>query len=87
MTARSDDVSPHEDRQKDENPCKVLEGLYIGAGKCAWNLDQLERFNITHVVNAAPQVESCLHASRVKYLTGLARSPFKVPRHSVQVEA
>jgi len=48
---------------------RVLERLYIGSGRAAWSLDKLTKAGVTHIVNAAPQVESCAHTNALKYLS------------------
>lgn len=55
-------------RADDTKPCRVLDGLFVGSGRSAWNLQRLLGLGVTHVVNAAPQTESCFH-KELTYLT------------------
>ena len=41
---------------KDALPCRVADGLFIGAAGAARNLKALRKRGITHVVNASPSV-------------------------------
>lgn len=52
----------------DSAPCEVVHGLFLGSGRCTWSLDDLKAKRITHIVNAAPQVEACAHTSCIEYL-------------------
>ena len=54
--------------RSDSSPSKVVRNLLLGSGKCAWSLEELNALHVTHIVNAAPQVEPCSHSPTIEYL-------------------
>lgn len=52
--------------QSNDQIYKVLNNLYIGSGRSAWNIDNIKQNNISHIVNAAPQTE-CSFLENVIY--------------------
>ena len=45
----------------------VYDNIYISSGQAAYNLSELKKKNITHVVNAAPQVQACPFETQCEY--------------------
>ncbi|KAK9790753.1 hypothetical protein WJX73_001438 [Symbiochloris irregularis] len=54
----------------DKEPCRVLQGLYIGSLGAARSRATLKRLGISHIVNASPVVP-CFHRHSFKYKTVL----------------
>lgn len=50
----------------DGEPCKLLEGLYVGSLGAARNLEGLRKRGVTHVLNASPIVP-CFHRGHFRY--------------------
>lgn len=55
--------------KSDTNIYNICNGLYISSGQAAWNLQKLQSNGITHIVNAAPQVEYCHFQDTINYHT------------------
>jgi len=53
----------------DINIYNICNGLYVSSGKAACNLENLQSNGITHIVNAAPQVEYCHFQDSINYHT------------------
>ena len=51
----------------DNDIYKVCDGLYLSSAKAAYNKDILKNNSITHIVNAAPQVEYCHFKNDIIY--------------------
>lgn len=52
----------------DKSPNKVIDGLYVGAGRCA-TLEELKKHGITHVVNCAGSAAFPITHDGIIYLT------------------
>lgn len=55
--------------KRDVKIYNICNGLYISSGQAVWNLENLQSNGITHIVNAAPQVESCHFQDSIIYHT------------------
>lgn len=53
--------------KQDNRLYKVQNGLYIGTVYAARNYEKLKEHNITHIVNATPQIELCHFKDKIKY--------------------
>lgn len=53
-------------RPECDPPCRVAPGIYIGGVGAARDLEKLQRFGITHVLNASPIVP-CFHRKYLRY--------------------
>jgi len=55
--------------KRDTHIYNICNGLYISSGQAAWSLQNLQSNGITHIVNAAPQVEYCHFKDFINYHT------------------
>ena len=53
--------------KRDVNIYNICNGLFVSSGQAAWNLLNLQSNGITHIVNAAPQVEYCHFQDNIYY--------------------
>ena len=67
MLLRTQSIIPN--IKRDTKIYNICNGLYISSGQAAYNLQNLQSNRITHIVNAAPQIEYCHFQNSINYYT------------------